>query len=438
MLMRAMRLFAVLGLLALVVGPTVFAQTPTPAAPAAPPATPGPIDCSGVKSGDQLSIISEWSGGEGEQLDAILKPFADACGVKFATQATRDAAVLDAKAKSAPPDVIFWPSTSPMLLYTGQLKDLKSLGADPSNYLQSWINLGTVGGKWLAVPVKTDIKTIIWYSPANFKLFNYTVPTTWAELNALVNKMVTDGNVPWSMGFESGPATGWTGADFIEDILLVQQGPDYVSNIISGTVAYNDAGVKDAWRTYGQWATDPKFTVGGATGTVSTPFLEAIYKVFSSPPQAMMVRQSGFTAGEIARRFPNLKFPTDYNFFGVPGAKGMQIGADYMMAFSDSAATKALVKYLTGANGAIQWAKVGFDLSPNKLAVGYYADPALEKKAEALNAAPAVVPSIGDVIPAPFGDSLWKGIVGFVNGGNLDTTLNDIAKAQAEALNLKK
>ena len=46
--------------------------------------------------------------------------------------------------------------------------------------------------------------------------------------------MVADGNVPWSMGFESGDATGWTGSDFIQDILLVQKGPEYVMNIISG------------------------------------------------------------------------------------------------------------------------------------------------------------------------------------------------------------
>jgi alpha-glucoside transport system substrate-binding protein len=430
MMMRAIKMLTIMGLVMTLVVPAALAQTP-------PSGSPGAPDCTGVKQGDSLSIISEWSGGEGEQLDKILKPFVDACGVKVATQATRDAAVLDAKAKSAPPDVIFWATTSPTLLYTKQLQDLKALGADPANYSASWLKLGTVGGQWLAVPVKTDVKTIVWYSPANFKLFNYNVPKTWDELNTLADKMAADGNIPWSMGFESGAATGWTGADFIEDLLLAQQGPDYVSNVISGTVRYTDPGMKQTWEAYGKWAKDPKYTVGGGSGTVSTAFLEAIYKVFSNPPGAMMVRQSGFVGGEVVRHFPNLKYGTDYDFFALPGAKGMQAGADYMMVFNATGATKALVKYLTGANGAAQWAQVGFDLSPNKLAVGHYADPALGKKADALAAAPAVVPSIGDVIPAPFGTALWKGIVDYTNGGNVDASLTAVNQAQGEALNLK-
>jgi alpha-glucoside transport system substrate-binding protein len=76
-----------------------------------------------------------------------------------------------------------------------------------------------------SLPVKSDIKTIIWYSPINFEAFGYEVPETWEELEALADQMVEDGNIPWSMGFESGDATGWTGSDFIQDIMLVQQGP---------------------------------------------------------------------------------------------------------------------------------------------------------------------------------------------------------------------
>lgn len=409
--------------------------TPAPTTPPEPTAPPAPaIDCMGAKPGDTLTLLYQWSGAEEEKLNTILKPFVDACGVKIVAQSTRDAAVLDTKAKSTPPDVIFWPQTAPMDLYTDKLQDLSTLGADPNNYADFWKAMGTKGGKWLAVPVKADIKTIIWYSPANFKLFGYSVPKTWEELDALVEKMVADKNIPWSMGMESGPATGWTGSDFIQDILLVQQGPQYVMDIINGKVPYNDPGVKKAFETYGKWAKDPKYTIGGATGTVSTSFLDAIYKVFSDPPQAMMVKQSGFAGGEIAKQYPNLKYGTDYDFFPVPGAKGMQGGADFMMAFGTSPATKALVAYLTGKEGAAQWAKVGFDLSPNKLALGNYTDPALIKKAEALAGAAGFTPDIGDTIPAPFGEAEWKAIVDYVNGADLDAALNAAAKAQADAL----
>ncbi len=400
----------------------------------APTKAPETIDCMGAAAGDEVSVLYQWSGAEEEKFNAVVKPLVDACGIKIVAQSTRDAAVLDTKAKSTPPDVVFWPQTSPMNLYTDQLKDLSSLGAVPANYADYWQAMGTAGGKWLAAPVKADIKTIIWYSPANFELFDYSVPTTWDELDALVEKMVADGNVPWSMGMESGATTGWTGSDFIQDILLVQQGPQYVMDIISGKVAYNDAGVKQTYETYGKWAQDAKYTVGGATGTVSTPFLEAIFKVFSDPAEAMMVKQSGFAGGEVAKQFPDLVYGTDYDFFAVPGAKGMQGGADFMMAFGDSPATKALVAYLTGAAGAAEWAKVGFDLSPNKLALGNYTDAALIKKAEALAGATGFTPDIGDTIPAPFGEAEWKAIIDYVNGADLDAALEAAATAQADAL----
>jgi alpha-glucoside transport system substrate-binding protein len=112
----------------------------------------------------------------------------------------------------------------------------------------------------------------------------------------------------------------------------------------------------------------------------------------------------------------------------------MQGGADFMMAFGDSPAAKALVSYLTGAAGAAEWAKVGFDLSPNNLALGNYTDAALIKKAEALAGAAGFTPDIGDSIPAPFGGAEWKAIVDYVNGADLDAALEAAAKAQADAL----
>ena len=411
--------------------------TPSPTPVPSPTDTPTPTaipeigpDCMGAAAGDEVKVIYQWSGAEEEKLNEILKPLVEKCGISIVAQSTRDLAVLDAAVQSAGVDVVFWPQTAPATLYPDAIKDLSTVGGNVANYADYWINMGSVDGAWLAAPVKADIKTIIWYSPANFELAGYSVPTTWEELDALVEQMVAEGKVPWSMGMESGAATGWTGSDFIQDIMLVQQGPQYVLDVISGDVVYNDAGVKQAYETYGKWAKDEAYTVGGAVGTVSTPFLDAIYKVFSDPPEAMMVKQSGFAGGEVAKQYPDLQYGVDYDFFAVPGAQGMQGGADFMMAFSDSPAAQALVSYMTG-RGAVEWATVGFDLSPNSLAAGNYADPALIKKGDALAGAAGFTPDIGDTIPAPFGEAEWKAIVDYVNdAADLDTALQGAADAQ--------
>jgi alpha-glucoside transport system substrate-binding protein len=395
------------------------------------------VDCMDAQPGDTINVIYQWTGAEEEKINAVLAPFVEACEVEIVAEATRDLAVLDTRVQSDPPDVVFWPSTAPLNLYTDQIVPLDTVGGNADNYADFWIDLGSVEGQWLAIPVKADPKTLVWYSPAQFEAFGYEVPETYAELEALVEQMVADGNVPWAMGFESDAATGWTGSDFIQDLLLVQQGPDYVWDLINGDVLYNDAGVVQAYETYAAWASDPTYTVGGADGTVNTGFLDAIYQVFSDPPEAMMVKQSGFAGGEVVAQYPDLEYGVDFDFFGLPGAQGLQGGADFFFAFNDSAAVQALVNFLTSEAGAVAWAQAGFDISPNSLAQGHYPDAQLEKKAEILGSASGFTPDLGDSIPAPFGDAEWQAIIEVVQGGDILEALDAVADAQAEALELE-
>ncbi len=426
------KLVKVVALIA-VIGMVITACGPAAAAPTA--VSSNGIDCKGAKSGDTLTLVYQWSGSEEESFNSIIKPFVDACGIKINAQSTRDASVLDTMVKSTPPDVLFWPDLSPLKLYADKLQPLDTVSADKSNYASFWIDMGTTNGKWLAIPVKADVKSIIWYSPTQFKALGYTVPTTFDDLKTLVDKMAADGNVPWSMGFNNGGAAdGWTGSDFIQDILLATQGPDYVNGIISGKTSYDDPGVAAAYQIYQKWASDPKYTVGGADGTVNTKFLDAIYKVYSNPPEAMMVKQSGFAGGSIAQQFPNLKYGTDYDFFEFPGVKGLQGGADFMMAFSTKPAAQALVAYLTSATGAQNWAKANFSLSPNKNANGNYTDPQEIKLGDMLAKTTGFTFDIGDALGAPFNDAEWKGIVSVVQGADIPSTLSTIAAAQKQSI----
>ncbi len=454
---RSLRLFSLVVAVTLILAACASPATPTPApvqstatqpptamATAAPTveatmaptaAAAGSIDCKGAASGDALSVAYQWSGSEEASFNTIIKPLEDACGIKINGQSTRDPSVLDTMVKSTPPDVLFWPDLTPLKLYTDKLLPLDTVSADKSNYPAFWVNMGTVNGKWLAIPAKTDLKTIIWYSPTQFAALGYTVPTTFADLQTLVDKMVTDGNVPWSMGFNNGGAAdGWTGADFIEDILLATQGPDYVNKLIAGTVPYNDPGVVAAFQIYQKWASDSKYTVGGGNGTVNTKFQDAIFKVFANPPQALMVKQSGFAGGSIATQYPNLKYGTDYDFFEFPGAKGLQGGADFMMAFSNKPAAQALIAYITSALGAQNWAAANFSLSPNLQANGHYTDPQEIKFAAMLASTSGFAFSTDDALGAPFNDAEWKGIVSVVQGADIPTTLATIAAAQKQSI----
>lgn len=399
------------------------------------PMAESPAMCMGAQPGDEISMLYQWAGAEEAALNQVLQPLVDTCGIVLRPESTRDQALLDTRVQAGnPPDVAFW-QVSQLVQYQDNLKPMDSLGAQRASYGDFFLDPVTVNGKWLGLPIKADVKSIIWYSPTSFEAFGYTVPTTWDELDALVEQMVADGNVPWSMGMESGDATGWTGSDFVQDIMLVQQGPDFVLGLIDGSVSYDDPGVMQAYETYGKWATDPTYTVGGAQGTLSTPFLEAIYKPFADPAEAMMVKQSGFAGAEISKQFPDLQQGTDYDFFVVPGIQGLQGSIEPMMAFNDTPAVRALVAYLSSAEGGANWAAATFGLSPNKGAAGNYTDPALQKLGDAIAATQGFTPDIGDTIPGGFGSAEFQGISEFVNGGDLSSILAGLAAAQADGLN---
>src|SRR5512146_3260557 len=157
----------------------------TPTAGAQKPGLQGDIDCKGAKKGDTLSMFYQRSGGEESNLNKILKPLVDACGIVLKPLSTRDQALVQTQVTAGtPPDVAFWQLSTAKEL-ADKLKPLDSLGGHKESYDQNFIDQGTIKGKWLGLPVKLDIKSIIWYIPAYFKAHGYTVPNTWDQLNTL-------------------------------------------------------------------------------------------------------------------------------------------------------------------------------------------------------------------------------------------------------------
>jgi alpha-glucoside transport system substrate-binding protein len=393
------------------------------------------IECPEGADGSEVSILTVWSGeGEADFL-SILAPVAEACNLTINHEGTRDlSAVLETRVSGGnPPDISVIPNPGVLPRYADQMVPLDEAGGNPDAYNQSWLDLGTVDGKWVGLFVKTDIKDLVWYSPIEFDARGYAVPTTWDEYVALIDSIASEGDLPpLSMGMESGAATGWTGTDTIQGILLTTQGLEFTNGLVSGDTAWNDPGVMDAWNLFAGWATDSAYALGGADGTLNTSFTDAIYAVFADPPEALMVRQSGFAGSTIATQYPDLVYGEDYAFFVVPGKDGepapMQIGADMMSVFNDTPAVEAIIAYLSSEAGGQAWAAQGFDLSPNKYAgAEFYEDPVFADKADALLSAPAVSFDVGDLLPGGMGTDEFENVTAVVNNTKtVEEAFNDL------------
>ncbi|GAI17628.1 unnamed protein product, partial [marine sediment metagenome] len=216
---------------------------------------------------------------------------------------------------------------------------------------------------------KVANKSLIWYNPSAFSDAGYEIPTTWDELIALSDKIVSDSKTPWAIGFESGAASGWPATDWIEDIMLRTAGPDIYDQWVNHEISWTDKAVKTAWEVFGEIVGNEEYQYGGSTGTLTTDFGDAPAALFTSPPGAYMHRQASFITGF----FPEgLEVGTDYDFFPFPSidpAYGIPVlgGADLIVVFNNTPEVQQLVKYLATAQPQEIWAaKGGGFISPNK------------------------------------------------------------------------
>lgn len=328
------------------------------------------MECYGSE-GSTLSILGPWSAEEEDTFRSILNPLLEACNISLSYEGTREMNTLLATRVegNAAPDVAVLSNPGAIENYVSNLVPLSDLNVTEDNYVPGWVERGSVNDIWYGLTIKSDIKSLVWYSPANFDAFGYAVPTTWDEFTSLLDTLNNETDfAAMAMGVESGGATGWPGTDWVQDLLLRQQGPAYVSGLITGETDWNAMGVVEALQQYVNWA--EMYNPGGTDGALTTSFRDAILMPFQDPPQAWMVKQSGFAGTAVIQpNFQDFVYGEDFAFFVLPGQGGepapMQVGGDFMVAFNNTPAVQALLGFLSSAEGASTWAQSDFDLTPN-------------------------------------------------------------------------
>src|SRR5690606_8698482 len=177
----------------------------------------------GDLEGQILTVWGPWrEGGDQEMFESVIAYFEDATGVDVeygSSENYEQQAQIDAAAGS--------PANITILPQPGLLADMASkgylvpLGEETEAFVlenhaagESFVSLGTYEDQdgteqFFAVPYKSDLKSLVWYSPDNFADNGYEVPESFEDLQALTEQMVADGVTPWCIGLGSGGATGW-------------------------------------------------------------------------------------------------------------------------------------------------------------------------------------------------------------------------------------
>lgn len=401
--------------------------------------------------GQKLTIWGPWRPGDREMFESVLAYFEDATGVdvEYGTSENYEQqAQIDAAAGS--------PANVTMLPQPGLLADMASKGylvplgdemkARVENEFaagSSFVSLGTYKDAsgtptFYAVPYKSDLKSLVWYSPDNFADAGYEVPETFEDLQALTEKMVADGNTPWCIGLGSGGATGWPATDWVEDLMLRLHAPEDYDAWVSNEMKFNDPKVVEALELFGWFAKDDKKVAGGTAAVATTDFRESPLGLFTVPPQCFMHHQASFIPTFFGE---GVELGTDADFFYFPAFAGKDLGRPVLGAgveatiTKDSPAARAFIDFLMSPiSNEIWMAQSGF-LSAMKAAnVETYGNDTLKGEGQILLEATTFRFDGSDLMPGAVGaGSFWTGMVDFV-GSKSAQEVADAVQASWDAI----
>ena len=401
--------------------------------------------------GETLTIFGPWRGDDEAHIQVVLEYFRQATGaeVKYSSSENYEQqAVIDTEAGS-PANILILPQP-------GLLADLAAKGhlvpltGDDAKFITdnygagaSWVALGSYKGKdgasnFYAFPYKADLKSLVWYSPENFKDAGYKIPQTMEELVALQDQIVKDGGKPWSIGLGSGGATGWPATEWVEDLMLRTQPPENYDKWVTNELKFDSPEVVGAIEAFGSFAKNDALVDGGAAGVASTDFRDSPKGLFSSPPKCYMHRQASF----IPSFFPEgTKVGEDADFFYFPPYAAKPelgkpvLGAGTLAAITkDSKAARAFIEFLKMPLSHEVFMKDGGFLTPLKTVnQDAYINDAAKKQGEILSSATTFRFDGSDLMPGKIGaGAFWTGMVDFVGGKSAADTGAAIQKAWDE------
>ncbi|MDA7543278.1 ABC transporter substrate-binding protein [Acidimicrobiia bacterium] len=409
--------------------------------------------CGGASlEGEEVTITGALIGEDQEGFRANFESFTEETGIVVTYQGSDnfEQEIQIQMESGDTPDFALWPQPGAVVdaAQRGMLTSLEDLEIDidayKTNFSSYLVGLGTVDGSIYGGANAANLKSIVWYQPAEFEARGYAVPETWDAMIALADQIVADGMNPFCFGMYSNGASGWLATDWMEDIMLrTGNGTTSYDQWVTNELKFEDPIVKNAASLLSQIMHTENYVVGGTDAIVSTYFGNAQDPMFSKDangnPGCFMHRQASFIpsfwpeAAQAGVGVETTVFPFPVIDESLPKAA---LGAgDMWGAFNDRDATKAVAEYMLSAefhaaaaampNNARLSAHTGFDTSLyskdiNRILGTIIAD-ALAADAFRFDASDLMPPEVG-------AGSFWKEMMNLaVEGpGYIDTALANI------------
>jgi alpha-glucoside transport system substrate-binding protein len=312
----------------------------------------------------------------------------------------------------------------------GYLKKLPTsvVATAKSTFPSSWINYTTFGGAEYAAPLLANVHGWVFYSPKQFAKWGVSPPPTWFDLQLLTQRIKSlSGTAPWCDGFSAGAASGEAGTDWIEDLVLRDDGPDVYDQWVAHEIPFSDPRIQRAFSDAAQILQSPNYVNAGIGGSqsIDTTTTAGVATALESGTCAMTHEPSSFVGdlrggdGSPAAVGPN----GDFWAFPLPPVSATTVpltgGGEFTAAFSNDSDTVRVQNYLASSAWAMSRVALGGVISPDvNVKPGTASSTLLQLSANLLDDPQTVFRFDGsDLMPSVVGSGAFlTGMVDWIDG----------------------
>jgi alpha-glucoside transport system substrate-binding protein len=378
-----------------------------------------------------VTVLATWTGTEEEQFRHVLDAFTARTGISVTYQGTRalSQVLLSDVQRGNPPDVAILSSPAELAKYARQrqlyaLDDV--IAGHRSAYDQHW--LLPQNGKIYTVPVKVNLKSLIWYDPKHFP--TRPNPRTWGQVVDLNQKVAGGAGVPWCLGMGDAPSSGWPGTDMIESIMLNQFGPELFWSWSVGGLPWVSPQVKKVWTLFGELTASSRTGSGGASALL-TGYEDAGRPMFANPPGCYLEQQDSSIMNVFQRyRDAHGNSPRpgiDFDFFPVPAfgtptddpaSREWEVSADLAGMFNATSPARRLMQFLASEDAQRIWPSIpgasAFTANRN-VDSSVYADDVSKRISSIIRAAGALCFDASDAMPPALRNAFYQAVMEYLN-----------------------
>ncbi|MFF7336701.1 carbohydrate ABC transporter substrate-binding protein [Streptomyces sp. NPDC008163] len=343
----------------------------------------------------RVTILGPWTDEQERQFKEVLDGF----GIPYTyqgTAATREVLLAEVQAGN-PPDIAILPGVGELVEYAAdnRLKPLTGL-YEPGEYGNPWLPEAEGIKKDLWVPLKVDLKSIVWYRKGE------TPPDSPAALDAWCAAMGDDGS------------SGWPGSDWIEDLLLQQAGSMLYARWATGDLPWTAPHVVTAWTTWAhllaQGSREDRQAIltrdhrgpAGGHGLL-----------FDGGGGCSLEHQGSFARSFYGDRRAGAAFVDSAGL--LPGGsytvKAHEVSADFAALFGDGERARTMIRRLTSEKAQEAWGREGGVFSANAAVPARKGEVEREVGRRLTDQRVPLCLDASDVMPAAVRDAFYEAVL---------------------------